>query len=525
MSALPADRTAPQGATPRDPMRVLAADDDLLSRQVLRQALKKWGFQPVLCEDGTSALETLLKPDSPKVAILDWEMPGLDGIDVIRQARAATAPASLYLLLLTGRTENADIVRGLDAGADDYLTKPFDLEVLRARVSVGTRMMSLQGSLARRMEELAHAEARYRELVEGVGVAVWQADAATWRLSFLNRHGQEVLGHPHERCLAAEDFWGLYALPEDWERLQEFRSALMAGLDVPAVEYRLVRADGHVVWLRDTVTVVHGPDGGSLVRGVTQDVSAQKLAEAEREATLRMQANFVSFASHQLRTPLTGISWMLEMAEHEEGVPPAAAEGIQSARLAAARLTGLVNDLLDTARLDSGGLSFDTEPRDLVEITRGALRAVQPVMQRMGHVLVEHIPSTPVPVRADARYAHEALVNLLSNAAKYTPERGTITVTVAPGERAVRWSVQDTGIGIPPEAQEQLFGKFYRASNAQAIETEGTGLGLYMVKLIVTRMNGRVWCESAEGAGSTFFVELPLVRGTASAGRDSGVAS
>jgi PAS domain S-box-containing protein len=445
-------------------------------------------------------------------------MPGLDGIDVIREARAATPPGSLYLLLLTGRTENADIVRGLDAGADDYLTKPFDLEVLRARVSVGTRMMSLQRSLARRMEELAQAEARYRELVEGVGVAVWQADAATWRLSFLNRHGQQVLGHPHDRCLAAADIWSQHIVPEDWPRLEEFRARLLARGDAPAVEYRLMRADGGVVWLRDTVTVVRGSEGSSVVRGVTQDVSAQKLAEAEREATLRMQANFVSFASHQLRTPLTGIAWMLEMAEHEEGVPPAAVEGIQSARLAAARLTGLVNDLLDTARLDSGRIAFDLAPCDLVEITQGALRAVQAVVARMGHRLVEHVPPGPVIVRADARYMHEALVNLLSNAAKYTPEGGTLTVSVEPGDRAVRWSVRDTGIGIPAEAQAQLFSKFYRAGNAQAIETEGTGLGLYMVKLIVGRMNGRVWCESAEGAGSTFFVELPMVR-------DHGVAA
>jgi PAS domain S-box-containing protein len=493
-------------------MRVLAADDDPVSRQVLRQALRKWGYLPVLAADGPAALGTLLAPGGPRVAILDWEMPGLDGIDVIREARAATPPGSLYLLLLTGRTENADIVRGLDAGADDYLTKPFDLEVLRARISVGTRMVSLQASLARRMEELAQAEARYRELVEGVGVAVWQTDASTWRLSFLNRHGQEVLGHPHDWCLAARDVWSEHIVPDDWPRIEEFRARLLEDGEAPAVEYRLMRADGRVAWLRDTVTVLEGPRGGSVLRGVTQDVSAQRLAEAEREATLRMQANFVSFASHQLRTPLTGISWMLEMAENEDGVPETAVEGIQSARLAAARLTGLVNDLLDTARLDSGRISFDVEPRDLLEITKGALRAVQPVVSRMGHHLVERLPGAPVLVRADARYAHEALVNLLSNAAKYTPERGTITVAVEPGERSVRWSVRDTGIGIPQDAQTQLFSRFYRAGNAQAIETEGTGLGLYMVKLIASRMNGRVWCESVEGAGSTFVVELPLVR-------------
>lgn len=489
---------------------VLAADDDGVSRFVLKQALKKWGYRPVLCKDGTEALEQLLSPSGPRVGILDWEMPGLDGIEVIRQARERTPAMSLYLLLLTGRAENADIVRGLDAGADDYLPKPFDLEVLRARVSVGARMMSLQRDLERRMEEIALAELRYRELVEGVGVAVWQADATSWRLSFLNQHGGRVLGHPHVRCLSAPDLWAQHVVPDDWPRLVEFREHLLAGHDGATIEYRFLRADGRVVWLRDTVRLVPGGDDRLQARGVTQDVSAQKLAEAEREATLRMQASFVSFASHQLRTPLTGISWMLEMAEHEEGVPPAAAEGIASARLAASRLIVLVNDLLDSARLESGTISLANEPVDLVALTRGALASVQPMIQRMGHVLDLDLPAGPLLVRGDERYGHEVLVNLLSNAAKYTPDGGRITVRAAARDRVARWSVQDTGIGIPADAQDRLFTKFFRAANAESVETEGTGLGLYMVQLIVTRMNGRVWCDSTPGLGSTFFVELPL---------------
>jgi PAS domain S-box-containing protein len=493
-----------------EPTAVLAADDDRVSREVLRRALRTWGYRPVLCVDGLEALDHLLAPGGPRVAILDWEMPGLDGIEVIRRARRQARAGSLYLLLLTGRGENSDIVRGLDAGADDYLAKPFDLEVLRARISVGARMMSLQQSLERRMEEIAQAEARYRELVEGVGVAVWQADARTWGLSFLNRQGESVLGHPHGRCLASPDIWSTCVVPDDWSRVQEFRRQLQEGLDPAPLEYRLVRADGRLAWLRDTVRLMPGPGGEVEARGVTQDVSAQRLAEAEREAALRMQASFVSFASHQLRTPLTGISWLLEMAEHEEGLPPAAVEGIAMARAAAARLIVLVNDLLDTARLESGQLTFSCEVQDLVSLTRGALTAVQPLVQRLGHDLRTELPDRPVPVHADPRYLHEGLVNLLSNAAKYTPERGRIRVAVEPGERVVRWSVSDNGIGIPADAIAKLFTKFYRAANAESVETEGSGLGLYMVQQIVGRMNGRVWCESELGQGSTFVVELPL---------------
>jgi PAS domain S-box-containing protein len=493
-----------------EPTPVLAADDDLVSRQVLRQALKKWGYRPVPCADGSEALAHLLAPDGPRVAVLDWEMPGLDGIEVIRQVRERTPAMSRYLLLLTGRAENADIVRGLDAGADDHLAKPFDLEVLRARVSVGARMMALQRTLDRRLQDLAQAEARYRELVEGVGVAVWVADTANWELSFLNRHGEHVFGHPHPRCLSSGDLWSTFVLPDDWPRLLEFREHLLATGDAPPLEYQFRRADSRVVWLRDTVRLVAGDDGSRLARGVTQDVTPQKLAEAEREATLRMQTSFVSFASHQLRTPLTGISWMLEMAEHEEGVPETAAEGIAMARAAASRLIVLVNDLLDSARLESGRIELDLAPLSLDQVTAGALTSVQPMIQRAGHTLDLERPAAPLMVSADARYLHECLVNLLSNAAKYTPDGGRITVGWEARDRVALWRVCDTGIGIPPEAIDQLFTKFYRAPNAESMETEGTGLGLYMVRLILSRMNGHVWCESTPGVGSTFLVELPL---------------
>lgn len=506
---IPASETPPSPLSV-EPVPVLAADDDPVSRRILRQALRKWGYRPVLCANGADALERLLAADGPRVALLDWEMPGVDGIEVIRLVRARTPAMSHYLLLLTGRADNADLVRGLDAGADDYLAKPFDLEVLRARISVGARLMSLQRALGRRMHDLAQAEARYRELVEGVGVAVWQADTTSWQLSFLNRHGEHVIGHPHACCLAAADLWSAHALPDDWPRLLEFRQRLIERGEAPPIEYQLRRADRSVAWLRDTVRLVTGGDGTPQVRGVTQDVTAQKLAEAEREAALRMQASFVSFASHQLRTPLTGISWTLEMAEHEDGVPPAAAEGIALARAAASRLIVLVNDLLDSARLESGRIEMARAPLDLGRVTTGALTSIRPMAERAGHDLVVEAPAAPVAVLADERYLHECLVNLLSNAVKYTPAGGRITVRLDARERVARWSVTDNGIGIPPAGLARLFTKFYRAANAESLETEGTGLGLYMVQLIVTRLNGRVWCESALGEGSTFFVELPL---------------
>jgi DNA-binding response OmpR family regulator len=138
-------------------MKILIAEDEPVSRRVLEKALQDWGYELVVAENGARAWELLQGEDAPRLAILDWMMPGLDGPEICRRVRATPRGESTYLLLLTSRGAVADIVSGLDAGADDYLTKPFDREELRARVGVGVRMVELQLSLAERVRELQAA--------------------------------------------------------------------------------------------------------------------------------------------------------------------------------------------------------------------------------------------------------------------------------------------------------------------------------------------------------------------------------
>ena len=121
-----------------------------------------------------------------------------------------------------------------------------------------------------------------------------------------------------------------------------------------------------------------------------------------------------------------------------------------------------------------------------------------------------HVPAQFPAVSADPRLLRQVVINLMSNAVKYTPPSGTISIRLDRDGDGVVWRVQDSGIGIPKEAQRRLFEKFFRADNAVTLDTEGTGLGLYLVRLIVERHGGRVWCDSEEGAGSTFAFSLPL---------------
>ncbi|MCX5756978.1 MAG: diguanylate cyclase, partial [Candidatus Hydrogenedentes bacterium] len=137
-------------------MRVLIAEDDLTSRNILAAILKKWGHDPVVTKDGAAAWNVLQQPDAPKLVLLDWNMPGMEGLEVCRRLRDNASSNPPYVILLTGRGEKGDIVRGLEAGANDYIAKPYDNEELQARIGVGKRMLELQASLLDTRDALEH---------------------------------------------------------------------------------------------------------------------------------------------------------------------------------------------------------------------------------------------------------------------------------------------------------------------------------------------------------------------------------
>lgn len=145
-------------------MRILIAEDDAISRRLLQVALVKWGYEVIVTTNGDEAWRALQVPDAPSLAILDWLMPGQDGVELCRRARATPRLNTLYLILLTSRGSKDDIVSGLEAGADDHVTKPFDHDELRARVQVGRRMVELQQALAERVRELEAALSREQQL-------------------------------------------------------------------------------------------------------------------------------------------------------------------------------------------------------------------------------------------------------------------------------------------------------------------------------------------------------------------------
>jgi two-component system cell cycle response regulator len=169
-------------------LRVLVADDNPVFRCMLRSMLGKWGYEAVEASDGVKACSLLESADAPRLAIMDWMMPGIDGVEICRRVRAAAREPYIYIMLLTARTESEDLVEGMDAGADDYLTKPFHAQELRVRLRAGWRILELQRELLNTREEL-RVQATHDSLT-----GLWN------RASILETLDKEVLRAQREGC-------------------------------------------------------------------------------------------------------------------------------------------------------------------------------------------------------------------------------------------------------------------------------------------------------------------------------------
>ena len=262
---------------------------------------------------------------------------------------------------------------------------------------------------------------------------------------------------------------------------------------------------------------------GAVAAQLSMAVERQRLLAREQEATrvlneqmerLReldvMKNQLVSSVSHELRTPLTSIVGFLELlVDGEAGELSEDQEhflGIIGRNCD--RLTRLVDDILFVARVDAGRLSLDLQDIDIVDVVAKTVESARPVAARKDLTLKFDAETDTLVLHADPVRIGELLDNLTSNAIKFTPEGGVVTVVVASDDGILHLEVRDTGVGIPPDEVEKLFERFFRASTSSV--AAGTGLGLSITKSIVEAHRGKIWVESTLGEGTTFLVDLPL---------------
>jgi PAS domain S-box-containing protein len=229
-------------------------------------------------------------------------------------------------------------------------------------------------------------------------------------------------------------------------------------------------------------------------------------------AAMRSRSEFVTIASHQLRGPVTDITWALDSLARATELTDPDRLIVQNAGAAGRGLLRRIEDLLNISKMEEGQFGYEFQDADIVDFLSKILADILPAARTAGIKIYFDRPQTALPrVNIDPKRLSLAMVNVLENAIRYNVENGEVIVKVdvLPGKPFVEVSVKDTGIGIPAEAIEKIFTKFYRADNAVKAQTEGSGLGLYIVKTIVNAHGGEIWVESELNRGTTVHFTLP----------------
>ena len=501
MTTVPSTAPPPPAAlaTPRERIRVLLVDDDADHAALVRRTLERQdGFAVSHVVDGAACLAALTR-ETYSVVLLDYSLPRMNGLEVLERIRELDF--AVPVVMATGQGDERIAVRAMNAGAIDYVMKTRGyFATLPTVLNKVLKQHELAVDNARLYAESRRQQARLGHIFDSTsdGIVLVDADGA---IVWANQRAGEFLGvAPGAACGRALVDVVMSACGGDVARaVARFHALFGTPSRGGDGDLELAEAQRILHWVGQPT------DDGDL-RGFTitfQDVTR------EREIS-RMKSDFVSFAAHQLRTPLSGIKWMLEVAAQEPELSPALASCIGDAATSADRLITMVRDLLDVSRLESESLTTVSRETDLATLTRAVLDEVAPQLAAKEHRLTVSGGEALPPVLVDDQLLRQAMLNVVSNAIKYTPLRGEIAIAIAGEEGWASWSVRDNGIGIPKSAQGRLFEKFYRADNASAVDTNGRGIGLYMVRLIITRFGGRIRWASEEGHGTTFGFALPL---------------
>ena len=471
---------------PGDPQQpkqriVWIVDDSPLEAEVARRSLAA-DHRVVVFHDSSEALEKLTSEKPPDVLVLDWVMPGLSGIEVCEFVRKRPETHELSILLLTTNQKTEQVVEGLSAGANDYLSKPYAPPELRARVEALIRSLVLR-------ERAEHAEGLLQRVLSHLPDAVVTFNSKRF-VVFANTRVGEVLGVKPQSLVGRPVQEVLPGLVLDKLIAPSARQATLPDLELGGRIYS------------PRVSIPPSDDEGNTT------VTFRDVTDLRQRETRRV--DFYSMVAHDLRSPLSALQMraMMLLQGLRGAISPEVRQELDKMVARVRDLVQTVNDFLDIAQMESAHFELSRDQVDLAPLCTEIYDEYRPVAASRGLEL--SVSAEPgATVLGDSRRLLQVIGNLVSNSLKFTPSGGRVAIELSSADDAVNLAVQDTGRGIAEDVQGRLFTKYERVGGSAAARIEGTGLGLVIVKEIVEAHGGSVGVRSREGEGSTFWFKLP----------------
>jgi len=508
---------APLEVAPVEPIRgeagfrILVVEDDANVRDMLLLLLgTRWTVEAAA--HGAAALAAA-RTSPPDLVISDVRMPRIDGITLLKCLRDEPSTRDVPVILLSGRAGEQETIAGLEAGADDFVVKPFSARELLVRVQSRLEVTAMRRRNAQQESALAslHRHSRWTErLLDSFPVPLLLLEPGNARIMFANRASLVLLGTGLERGQPLEKFTTFRFPDEDGGALVPSASLAPLSSTTRLQGRRLVceRPGGKVWVMADSDLIPQLYEHGAVSVLTLRDITRLVRQEEELRQTVQVREVFISTASHELRTPITTLGLQTDiLLRHQAtaGFSDEVRRKLLVIRKQAHRLDQLINLLLDVSRVMAGRLVLSPEELDLVKVVTEAVDLVRDAADQAGCPLILRGDAS-VTGRWDRLRLGQVTTNLLSNAIKFG--RGApveIEVTEA-GDRA-QLVVTDHGVGVPLDAQERIFRRFERA--APDHHFPGLGLGLWISKEIVQACHGEIRVESQPGQGASFTVDLP----------------
>jgi len=362
------------------------------------------------------------------------------------------------------------------------------------------------------VEDEKHKASQERDkvntILQSIGDGVFVIDT-NYRITLFNHVAEQISGFSAKEAINKKYEKVLRFIREGDEKRNDgfLKDAMEQGVVAEMENHTLlIRKDGKKVSVADSAAPLKDLDGRILgVVVVFRDITRER--EVDRAKT-----EFVSLASHQLKTPLTAVKWYSELLLSEDAgsVSKKQRKYLNEVQHGNQRMIELVNALLNVSRIELGTFVIEPEQLDLKAVFESVLKELSQPIKTKKLTVKKQYDKTLSLISLDPNIIRIIVQNLLSNAVKYTPENGTVSISVTKRKSDILIEVADTGYGIPASQQQKIFTKLFRADNVRKRDTDGTGLGLYIVKSVIEQSGGTIWFESEENKGTTFFVTIPL---------------